>query len=208
MCPAQIRPCGRLDRRFPLVVWFLFTFCVTGCDKQSVDTAATNTKHPFWVGQEGAGDGNEIAVIHLIVGDKSGPAGTAFCTGMANQSPGHPAVLVVAEFDKAVKPSTLLIAQVTADSMKAAKNLFGPVQTGVAMAVIDSISDGVISREMIDSSVLIVSVFIHPSASDREKLEQFNYEATKTALRRAMNSQPTAQEVEQIRKGMHSQFME
>ena len=50
----------------------------------------------FYVGEALSGDGNEIAHIDLLIGDKSGPVGVAFANALANQRHGHshlPAVL-------------------------------------------------------------------------------------------------------------------
>jgi 5,6,7,8-tetrahydromethanopterin hydro-lyase len=194
----------RPDRLFRdgihLVASGLLISCFCGCDNRQVARAETNPASPFQVGHASAGEGNETAVIHLIVGDKSGPAGTAFSVGLTNQRPGHPALVTVLNSDIAVKPSTLLVAQVTIDGIKEAKRFFGPVQAGVAKGVIDSVSEGVLPRDKAETAVVIVTAFVHPSAEDSEKLERFNYEATKIALKRAMNSEPTADAAEQTRK--------
>jgi formaldehyde-activating enzyme len=92
------------------------------------------------------------------------------------------------------------VAQVTIKGMEEAKNFMIPVQAGVANAVVDSVSEGIIPRDAAESMVVIVSAFVHPSAEDRGKLERFNYEATKTALERAMTGQPTAAAVDKIRR--------
>ena len=36
----------------------------------------------FFLGESLVGDGNEVAHIDLIIGSKSGPAGTAFCNAL------------------------------------------------------------------------------------------------------------------------------
>ena len=47
------------------------------------------------VGEALVGDGNEIAHIDLLIGDKNGPVGTAFATALVNQSAGHSNLLAV-----------------------------------------------------------------------------------------------------------------
>jgi formaldehyde-activating enzyme involved in methanogenesis len=44
--------------------------------------------------------------------------------------------------------------------------------------------------------------FCPAKAEDRGKLEKYNYEATRTARRRAMRGRPTAEAIEQIREKM------
>jgi formaldehyde-activating enzyme involved in methanogenesis len=46
-----------------------------------------------------------------------------------------------------------------------------------------------------ENLLLIVSVFIEWDTMDKEKVRTFNYEATKLAIKRAMRSEPSADEV-------------
>ncbi len=43
----------------------------------------------MFIGEALVGDGNEIAHIDLLIGDKTGPVGMAFANALANQSHGH-----------------------------------------------------------------------------------------------------------------------
>jgi len=49
----------------------------------------------FFIGESLVGDGNEIAHIDLIIGSKSGPAGTAFTHALSNQKDGFSTLLAV-----------------------------------------------------------------------------------------------------------------
>ena len=51
----------------------------------------------FHVGEALCGDGNEVAHIDLLIGDKDGPVGTAFANALATQSHGHSNLLAVLE---------------------------------------------------------------------------------------------------------------
>jgi 5,6,7,8-tetrahydromethanopterin hydro-lyase len=181
------------------VICLLIGICSIGCTSKSPNTTLADSSGSLMVGQAIVGEGNEIADIHLLIGEKSGVVGTAFATGLTNQQPGHPATLVVLEPDTVAKPSTLLVTKVTIEGMQDAENFLGPVQAGVAKGVIDSVSEGVISRERSERLVLVISAFVHPNATDKEKLTKFNYEATKKAIRRAISSEPTIETVEQKR---------
>nr|WP_243687787.1 bifunctional 5,6,7,8-tetrahydromethanopterin hydro-lyase/3-hexulose-6-phosphate synthase [Methanobacterium formicicum] len=55
--------------------------------------------------------------------------------------------------------------------------------------------EGILPAEEAENMVLIVSVFIHPEASDFRKIYQYNYGATKLALRRAMEGYPSVNKV-------------
>ena len=43
----------------------------------------------MYVGESLVGDGNEVAHIDLMIGDKNGPVGHAFANALANQKMGH-----------------------------------------------------------------------------------------------------------------------
>jgi 5,6,7,8-tetrahydromethanopterin hydro-lyase len=72
--------------------------------------------------------------------------------------------------------------------------MFGPAQAAVAKAVMDSVSSGLLPQEQADDIFIIVSVFIEWDAKDKEKVYEYNYEATKLAITRATESRPTVEE--------------
>jgi 5,6,7,8-tetrahydromethanopterin hydro-lyase len=147
------------------------------------------------IGEALVGEGNEIAHIDLIIGDKTGPAGIAFANALARQSEGHSNLLAVLEPNLAVKPSTVMVTKVTIKGAKQAVQMFGPAQAAVAQAVADSVAEGVIPRDKCEDYVVICGVFIHWQAEDDRKIYQFNYEATKQALASAMVGKPSVDEM-------------
>ncbi len=149
----------------------------------------------MYIGEALVGDGNEIAHIDLLIGDKNGPVGTAFANALATQSAGHTNLLAVLEPNLAVKPATVMITKVTIKGMKQAVQMFGPAQFAVAKAVADSVADGVIAADKAEDLVIVCGVFIHPQAEDDKKIYQYNYEATKLAIRNAMGNKPSASEM-------------
>lgn len=142
-----------------------------------------------------AGDGNEIAHIDLLIGNKDGPVGTAFANALATQSEGHTNLLAVLTPNLAVKPSTVMVTKVTIKGMKQAVQMFGPAQAAVAKAVADSVADGVIPKDQCEDLVVVCGVFIHPAAEEDKKIYDYNYEATKDAIANAMSGKPTADEM-------------
>jgi 5,6,7,8-tetrahydromethanopterin hydro-lyase len=149
----------------------------------------------MFVGEALAGDGNEIAHIDLIIGDKTGPAGVAFANALARQSEGHSNLLAVLTPNLAVKPSTVMITKVTIKGAKQAVQMFGPAQAAVARAVCDSVAEGVISKGECEDLVIVCGVFIHWEAEDDKKIYEYNYEATKMAIANAMHGKPTVDEM-------------
>src|SRR5205807_10390633 len=144
------------------------------------------------IGEALVGEGNEIAHIDLLIGEKDGPVGVAFANALARQSKGHSNLLAVLEPNLAVKPSTVLVTKVTIGGAKQAVQMFGPAQAAVAKAVADSVGEGVIPKNQAEELVIVCGVFIHWEASDDKKIFQYNYEATKLSIARAMKNEPSA----------------
>lgn len=149
----------------------------------------------MYVGEALAGDGNEIAHIDLLIGDKEGPVGVAFANALARQSEGHSNLLAVITPNLAVKPATVMVTKVTIKGGRQAVQMFGPAQAAVAKAVADSVADGVIPKDQCEKLVIVAGVFIHWQAEDNKKIYDYNYTATKMAIKSAMTGKPTADEV-------------
>lgn len=149
----------------------------------------------MYIGEALAGEGNEIAHIDLLIGDKEGPVGVAFANALARQSEGHNNLLAVLTPNLAVKPATVLVTKVTIKGMKQAVQMFGPAQAGVAKAVADSVAEGVIPKGETEKLVIVCGVFIHPAAAEDKKIYDYNYQATKMAIANAMQGKPSADEM-------------
>ncbi len=149
----------------------------------------------MFVGEALVGDGNEIAHIDLLIGNKDGPVGTAFANALARQSEGHSNLLAVLTPNLAVKPATVMITKVTIKGAKQAVQMFGPAQAAVAKAVADSVEAGVIPKDQCEDLVIVAGVFIHWEAEDDKKIYEYNYQATKDSIANAMAGKPTADEV-------------
>jgi len=148
------------------------------------------------IGEALAGDGNEVAHIDLLIGDKDGPVGEAFATALAGgQTAGHTNLMAVLEPNLLVKPATVLTTKVTQKNLKQAVQMFGPAQSAVAHAVADSVSEGVVPKEKAETWVIVCGVFIHPEAEDDDKIYQYNFEATKAAIASAVKGEPTVDEM-------------
>ena len=149
----------------------------------------------MYIGEALAGDGNEIAHIDLLIGDKAGPVGTAFANALARQSQGHNNLLAVITPNLLCKPATVLVTKVTIKGADQEVQMFGPAQKGVAKAVADSVAGGVIPKDQVENLVIVAGVFIHWEAKDNNKIYQYNYDATKLAIQRAMKGEPKIDEI-------------
>ncbi|AET63412.1 bifunctional 5,6,7,8-tetrahydromethanopterin hydro-lyase/3-hexulose-6-phosphate synthase [Methanothrix harundinacea] len=144
----------------------------------------------FLIGEALIGDEPELAHVDLLIGDKDGPVGTAFASGLAQLSAGHTPLLSVIRPNLPPKPATLIVPKVTVKNMEQAAAIFGPAQNAVAKAVADSVAEGVIPKAEVENLVVIASVFIHPQARDYDAIYRYNYGATKLAVKRAMEGFP------------------
>ena len=149
----------------------------------------------MYIGEALVGEGNEIAHIDLLIGSKDGPVGTAFANALANQSAGHSNLLAVITPNLICKPATVLVTKVTIKGAKQAVQMFGPAQAAVARAVADSTAAGVIPQHLADNFVIVCGVFIHWDAKDDTKIYQYNYDATKMAIKNAMTGEPKLSDI-------------
>lgn len=149
------------------------------------------TGKAYLIGEALLGEGNELAHVDLLIGDKDGPVGKAFAQGLTNLSAGHTPLLAVIRPNLPPKPYTLLVPKVTVKNMEDAGKIFGPAQAAIAKAVADSVEEGIIPRDKLDEWVIVCSVFIHPQASDFRRVYQYNYGATRLALKRALTGYPS-----------------
>ena len=147
------------------------------------------------VGESLVGDGNEVAHIDLIMGPRGSAAEKAFANGLVNNKDGFTTLLAVVAPNLLVKPYTMMFNKVTIKNAKQAVQMFGPAQYGVAKAVADSVAEGVIPLSQADDLFICVGVFIHWDAKDDAKIYQYNYEATKLSIQRAMAGEPKVAEI-------------
>ncbi len=147
------------------------------------------------IGEALVGDGNEVAHIDLMIGPRGSAAETAFCNALTNNKDGFSTLLAVVAPNLACKPDTILFNKVTIKGAKQAVQMFGPAQRGVAMAVMDCVEDGTIPADEADDVFVSVGVFIHWLADDDAKIQEYNYEATKLSIKRAVAREPKAAEV-------------
>jgi 5,6,7,8-tetrahydromethanopterin hydro-lyase len=149
----------------------------------------------MYIGEALVGEGNEIAHIDLLIGSKDGPVGIAFANALANQSAGHSNLLAVITPNLICKPATVMITKVTIKGAKQAVQMFGPAQAAVARAVADSTAANIIPQHLAENFVIVCGVFIHWDAKDDGKIYQYNYEATKMAIKSAMSGEPKLSEI-------------
>jgi 5,6,7,8-tetrahydromethanopterin hydro-lyase len=158
------------------------------------------------IGEALVGEGNEVAHIDLIIGPRGSPAETAFALTLTNQKEGVNGLLAVLEPNLMVKPSTVMFNKVTIKNATQAVQMFGPAQRAVAMAVADCVAEGTIPEDEAEDLFICVGVFIHWEASDDQKIQDYNYAATKLSIERAVAGQPKARTVVSRKDKTHHPF--
>src|SRR6476659_1464971 len=149
------------------------------------------------VGESLVGEGNEVAHVDLLLGPRGSAVEQAYCIALTNNKDGFTTLLALVAPNLMCKPPTILYNKVTIKDARQAVQMFGPAQHAVAMAVADSVAEGVIPANEADDLYVTVGVFIHWEAKDNQKIQDFNYKATKESIERAVKGTPKAAEVQQ-----------
>ncbi len=144
----------------------------------------------YLVGEALIGEGAELAHIDLLLGNKEGPVGSAFANAVSQLSVGHTPLLAVVRPNLLTKPATVVIPKATWKGMEQVNEMFGPVQAAVAKAVADSLEEGVFTDfDIEDISHPCIRVCL-PDPRDYNRIYRYNYGATKSAIRRALDKFP------------------
>ncbi len=145
-----------------------------------------------------------VAHIDLVMGPRNSAAEDAFCRTLTDQKQGVNGLLAIAAPNMMVKPNTVMFNKVTIKDGRQAVQMFGPAQRGVAMAVMECVEDGTIPADEADDVYICVGVFIDHKADIDERIQDWNYRATKMAIKSAVAREPKASDVvKEFRKAAH-----
>ena len=187
-CRIQLEKLGKIPRR-------TVEYHLAGKEMatQLPATAQTPRHITGWALKVGEGFAGppffELAHIDLLLGRRGGPVDKAIAQALAVAHPGHEVRLIHES------PRTLLVPTVTIRSDKQAAHIYEHATRGVQRAIQASIDDGFLPKEALDELVIIANVFVHPSAANRTRIELNNYKAMRAAIRKAIESRPTLDEL-------------
>jgi 5,6,7,8-tetrahydromethanopterin hydro-lyase len=136
-----------------------------------------------------------VAHIDLLMGPRGSAAERAFCTTLTNQKEGVNGLLAVVSPNLMCKPATVMFNKVTIYNGRQAVQMFGPAQRGVAMAVMDCVADGTIPEAEAEDVFICVGVFIDHRADMDDRIQEWNYRATKQAIKSAVAREPKVAQV-------------
>ena len=140
------------------------------------------------------------AMPELLIGAVDGPVGHAFANMMA-QSKGHTAMFAIRDINQMVRPATITVPKVTLKDAFTIELFGGVVQAATADAVLDCVIEGIIPRDQANELCIVSLVWIDPgvvkegASLDKADMYRNNYEATKLAIRRALNDEPSLDEL-------------
>ncbi len=139
------------------------------------------------------------AMPEILIGAVDGPVGAAFANLMA-QSRGHTAMFAIRACNQMVRPATMIVPKVTLKDFGNIDLFGGVVQAATADAVLDCVIEGIIPRERVNELCIISLVWIDPRCAkdpdlDKADMYRTNYEATKLAIKRALNDEPKIEEL-------------
>jgi formaldehyde-activating enzyme len=148
------------------------------------------------------------AMPEIVIGSVDGPVGQAFANLMA-QSKGHSAMFAVRDINQMVRPATMMVPKVTLKDSTNIELFGGVVQAATADAVLDCVIEGIIPRDQANDLCIISLVWIDPGCAalakegtlDKADMYKNNYDATKLAIKRALNDEPS---IEELIKNRHT----
>lgn len=132
---------------------------------------------------------SEVAHIDLIMGLREGPVDKAIEKALKRaDSKSKPRII-------SKRPKIMLVPTVTIRTSKQESQVFQEAAQGVIAATSDSVKMGILPEQILNDIVLMVNVFVHPGASIRQRIKFNNYKAMRAAIRRAIESRPTLDEI-------------
>jgi formaldehyde-activating enzyme len=142
------------------------------------------------------------AMPEILIGAVDGPVGTAFANMMA-QSKGHTAMFAVRDINQLVRPATMMVPKVTLKDSINIELFGGVVQAATADAILDCVIEGIIPKDQVNDLCIVSLVWIDPGCAalakegklDKADMYKNNYDATKLAIKRALNDEPTIDEL-------------
>ncbi len=122
--------------------------------------------------------------VNVVLAARGSPTFAAAVSMFSHPSPGHTPVLVCVGPDESsyepVWPPTLMMNKATAREAEHQTITWGAAQLGIGQGVLDAVADGLL--EATDDVIVLVAVWVDPSASDETAVRQANRAAVRKAI--------------------------
>ncbi len=146
------------------------------------------------IGESFVGEGTNAAHVNTVLGERTGPVGTAWAEALATPSSGHAPFVVVGRPGVGAVPPTLFVNKASITGDRHGELTWGAAQAGVARGVARAVAEGTIEPAHCADLVVIAAVWVNPAAFDDEAVFENNTEATLHALRNGRAGLPTVDE--------------
>jgi 5,6,7,8-tetrahydromethanopterin hydro-lyase len=125
---------------------------------------------------------NQIVVVSIVCGPKTGPLGSAFVQLLTTPRIGHEALSVILEPNLPVRPTSLMLPARRIESLRQASMFYGPVQSGAAKAVVGLLAAGKIPPSTLQDSVMLMVIDVDLDTVDRRAVTAATEAAVSAAL--------------------------
>lgn len=159
------------------------------------------------IGESFVSLGANAAHTNVMLGSNEALAAT-WSTILGSPREGHAPFMAVLEPNRPIVPPTVIVNKAKVVNDFHGNLLWGAVQAGVARGVTRAISDGLLSKEEAEGSVLICAVWVNPAADDERLIFERNDEAVYRALERAIGGLHRADENVSAIAGIHNPFFD
>src|SRR5207344_3255335 len=136
------------------------------------------------IGEGWSGDAPNGSHVNVVLARRGSPTAAAAISMLAHPAPGHTPVLVCvgptqAEYEP-VWPPTLMMNKATALDERHQALTWGAAQLGIGQGVLDAVADGLV--EATGDLVVLVAVWVDPTADDETAVRRANREAVRKAI--------------------------
>ena len=149
------------------------------------------------IGEGWAGEAPNGSHINVVVARRGSPTAAAIVGALASPRPGHLPFLACLRHNEVLRPTTVIVNKATYASEVHQRLTWGAAQLGIVQGVLDAIVDGTLDPADVTELVLLVPVWVDPTASDETAVRNANRIATRAALENAL-SPPSAEEVQAL----------
>jgi len=151
------------------------------------------------IGESYVGEGMEAAHVNTVLGERSGPVGTAWVSALASPTRGHAPFVTIIQPGLAVQPPTLFVNKAGIVGERHAEMTWGAAQAGVAAGVADAVAQEIISPDWVGELVLVAAVWVNPLAADAKAVFENNRAALTAALLSGLKGGPPVDEMLEAR---------
>jgi formaldehyde-activating enzyme len=136
------------------------------------------------IGEGWSGTAPNGSHVNVVLAHRGSPTAAAAISMLAHPTPGHTPVLVCvgatqAEYEP-VWPPTLMMNKAAALDADHQTMTWGAAQLGIGQGVLDAVADGIV--EATGDLLVLVAVWVDPSADDETAVRDANRAATRKAL--------------------------